>query len=98
MNLTQRKIIEKILTDLKITQAAITKELDVIVWAVKKTEEGVATMCKMMEDMRDEAALAERIEFASKLLCSEDFLYEKIAEYTNLPLEKVQELAKELGA
>lgn len=55
-------------------------------------------MCKMMEDMRDEAALAERIEFASKLLRSEDFSYEKIAEYSNLPLEKVQELAKELGA
>ena len=64
----------------------------------KETEEGVAAMCKMMEDMRDEAALAERIEFASKLLRSEDFSYEKIAEYTNLPLEKVRELAKNLDA
>ena len=48
--------------------------------------------------MRDETALAERMEFASKLLRAEDVSYEKIAEYTNLPLEKVRELAKELGA
>lgn len=55
-------------------------------------------MCKIMEDMRNEAALAELIKFASKLLRSENFSYEKVAEYTNLPLEKVRELAKELGA
>ena len=42
-------------------------------------------------------ALAERIEFASKLLRSEDVSYEKIAEYTNFPLEKVEALVKELG-
>ena len=72
----------------------------------KETKEGVATMCKMMEDMRNEAAeeaakeaaLAERIEFASKLLRSEDLSHEKIAEYSKLSLEKVKELAKEIGA
>ena len=68
----------------------------------KETKEGVATMCKMMEDMRNETAqetaLAERIEFASKLLRSEDLSYEKIAEYSKLSLEKVEELAKEIGA
>lgn len=52
---------------------------------------------KIIEDMRNEAALAERIECASKLLRSEDFSHEKIAEYTDLPLEKVEELAKEIG-
>ena len=57
---------------------------------------------KIIEDMLNEVVqetvLAERIEFASKLLRSEDFSYEKIAEYTNLPLEKVRELAKKLDA
>lgn len=71
----------------------------------KENEKGVATMCKMMEDMRNEAAneaankaaMAERIEFASKLLHSENLSYEKVAEYSNLSVEEVKKLAQELG-
>ena len=63
----------------------------------KENKEGVATMCKMMEEMRNEAAIAERKEFATKLLRSEHMSYEKISEYSNLPLEEVEKLAKEMG-
>ena len=67
-----------------------------------ETEEGVAIMCKMMEDMRNEAIIeATReaaIKTASKLLRFEKLSCEKVSEYTNLPLEEVKKLAKELGA
>lgn len=59
-------------------------------------------MCKMMEDMRNEAIIeATReaaIKTASKLLRFEKLSCEKVSEYTNLPLEEVKKLAKELGA
>lgn len=58
-------------------------------------------MCKMMEDMRRkvarETAWLERTQFAKKLLQSENFSYEKIAEYSNLTLIEVKELANEIG-
>lgn len=63
----------------------------------KETEEGV-----MMEDMRNEAAIEATREAAikttSKLLRFEKSSCEKVSEYTNLPLEEVKKLAKELGA
>lgn len=62
----------------------------------KETEEGVAAMCKMMEDMRNEAAKEAAIKTASKLLQYEKLSCEKVAEYTNLPLEDVKKLAKEI--
>ncbi len=64
----------------------------------KATKEGVATMCKMMEDMRNEAAEEAVKETASKLLLLEKWSCEKVAEYTNIPLEEVKKLAKEIGA
>ncbi|HIS62080.1 MAG TPA: Rpn family recombination-promoting nuclease/putative transposase [Candidatus Scybalomonas excrementigallinarum] len=67
----------------------------------KENREGVATMCKMMEDMRkeaaEEAAKKAAEETATKLLRSEDMSYEKISEYSNLPLKEVEKLAKEMG-
>lgn len=62
----------------------------------KETEEGVAAMCKMMEDMRNEATREAAIKTASKLLRFEKLSCEKVAEYTNLPLEEVKKLAKEV--
>ena len=76
----------------------------------KETKEGVATMCKMMEDMRNEAAeeaaerafkeatKAERINLAKNLILSHKLSYEEISLYTQLPLEKVKELAQDIGA
>lgn len=44
-----------------------------------------------------ETAWLERTQFAKKLLQSENFSYEKIAEYSNLTLIEVKELANEIG-
>lgn len=72
----------------------------------KETKEGVATMCKMMEDMRNETAEATAkatakkaaIATATKLLQFENLSYEKVAEYSNLPLEEVKKLAEEISS
>ena len=63
----------------------------------KETKEGVATMCKMMEDMRNETAQEAVRATASKLLLLERWSCEKVAEYTNIPLEEVRKLAEEIG-
>lgn len=58
-------------------------------------------MCKVMEDMRKEAArdAVERnnIEIAKRLI-ADGMEHEKVADYFGLTLEKVQELAKEKTA
>ena len=72
----------------------------------KETKEGVSTMCKMMEDMRNEAAreAAEKAErkaneaTAKKLIESHKLSLEEIAQYTELTLEQVMELARGIGA
>lgn len=51
-----------------------------------------------MEDMRNEATREAAIKTASKLLRFEKLSCEKVSEYTNLPLEEVKKLAKEIGA
>ncbi len=64
----------------------------------KETKEGVATMCKMMEDMRNEAAEEERIDLAKNLIKCHKLSLEEIAQYTKLTLEQVIGLAKEMEA
>ena len=67
----------------------------------KEDEKGVAAMCKVMEDMRNETAriAAERrsIEIAKRLI-ADGIVLEKVADYSGLTLEKVQELAKQRTA
>ena len=67
----------------------------------KKDEKGIATMCKAMEDMREEAArdAVERnnIEIAKKLI-ADGIELEKVADYFGFTLEKVQEIAKQKSA
>lgn len=60
----------------------------------KENEKGVAVMCKMMEDMRNEAAQAERIQLAKNLIDSQKLSFDEIARYTTLTLEEVEELAR----
>ena len=54
-------------------------------------------MCKAMEDMRNEAraeALKEKsISVARKMLKAGKFSYEEIAEYSDLTVDEVKELA-----
>lgn len=46
-----------------------------------------------MEDMRNEAALAEKKAMVSNLITLGKLLYEEIAKCTNLSVEEVEELA-----
>ena len=56
----------------------------------KETEEGVETMCKAMDDLREEV----RIENARKMLANGKFSLDGVVECSGLPLEKVKELAE----
>ena len=67
----------------------------------KETEEGVSHMCKLNEDMRNEAAreaateaaMIKSAEIALNLLSLRTMSYEEIANVTGLTLEDVKELA-----
>ncbi len=63
----------------------------------KEDEKGVAAMCKVMEDMRMSVADEVRVENAKKML-ADGIAIEKVAEYSGLSLEKVQELAGQKSA
>ena len=67
----------------------------------KEDEKGVATMCKVLEDMRTEVAREtaerEKAKIAMRMI-ADGMEPEKIAAYSGLTLEKVQELAKEKTA
>ena len=69
------------------------KELAKKVDYFKNTEEGVKQMCKVMEEMRD----AVRVESAKRML-ADGVAIDKVAVYSGLPIEKVQELAEKKTA
>lgn len=68
----------------------------------KEDEKGVAAMCKAMEDMRNEAALAAdlaaRKKMALKLLSNGKMNFEEIAEVAELSAEEVKALFEKKGA
>lgn len=59
----------------------------------KETQEGVEIMCKAFEETRKEGELKRAMEDAKRMIARGKLTLEEIAEDTNLPLEKVQELA-----
>lgn len=69
------------------------KELADKVRYLKEDEKGVATMCKAMEDMRNEAVERDRIEIALDMIKDGKLSLEQIAQYSRLALDKVKELA-----
>lgn len=73
------------------------KELADKVRYFKEDEKGVEAMCKVMEDMRQEAVEKDRIFNAQKML-KDGIAVDKVAEYTGLSIEKVQEIAGQKGA
>lgn len=73
------------------------KELADKVRYFKEDEKGVAAMCKVMEDMRNEVQNEVRIENARRMI-ADGLSLEKVAEYSGLSMENVQELAGEKGA
>ena len=58
----------------------------------KEDEEGVAAMCKAMEDMRNEAALEKAKKTALNMLMLGKLSYEEIAQCTELSLDEVKAL------
>lgn len=63
----------------------------------KEDEKGVATMCKAMEEMRNETAHEKAIQIAKRMLESGKLSYEEVAEIAELTVEEVKALVdKEL--
>ena len=59
----------------------------------KEDEKGVASMCKVMEDMRNESAERRSVEIAKNLLQLGKLTFEEIASSAGLTIERVKELA-----
>ncbi len=64
----------------------------------KESKEGIAVMCKAMEDMRNQAVKDSMIEVAVRMLTDGTLTPEKIAEYVGLPLEEVEKLKRDKSA
>lgn len=64
----------------------------------KKTEKGVSHMCKLMEDMRNDEKMQEKLRTAIRMLADGVLTYEQIAKFTLLPSEKIEELAAQLSS
>lgn len=62
----------------------------------KESKEGVAIMCKAMEDMRNQAVMEDRVKNALKMLSDGLLPLEKVAEYSELSLEEVKNLNKNI--
>ena len=58
----------------------------------KESEEGVAIMCRAMEDMRNQTLREGMIEVAKKLLTDGTLTLEKIAECVGLSLDEVKKI------
>lgn len=55
----------------------------------KESKEGIAIMCKAMEDMRHQTVL----DVAKKMLADGSLTIEKIAEFVGLPIDEIRSLA-----
>ena len=69
------------------------KELSDRVKLYKETEEGVNTVCDILEEMKNETAYRKSCEIAFNLIKDGTLSLEKIAECSGLSIEKVRELA-----
>ena len=69
------------------------KELADRVRLFKETKKGVDYMCDILDEMKNEAKLENKIETAQKMIKAGKLSLEEIAEYSGLSLDKVRELA-----
>ena len=64
----------------------------------KENPKGVSEMCKIIEDMKNEAAKkaanAKAIEIAKSLIALKEITLENIAKVTKLPIEEIRKLAE----
>ena len=58
----------------------------------KESKEGIAVMCKSMEDMRNQTLKEGMINVAKRMLADGTLTLEKIAEYAGLSLDEVKKL------
>ena len=65
---------------------------------LKETERGQMRVCKMIEDRTKEAVHEKMVENALKMLADAVLSFDKIAEYSGLSLEEVQDLANNKSA
>ena len=64
----------------------------------KESKEGIAEMCKAIEDMLDITVREKMWEVAMKMLQRGKMSHEEIAEDTGLTLEEIEDLAKRVPA
>jgi len=64
----------------------------------KESEKGVATMCRVFDELREETRREMRMNIAMELIALGEDSYEKIAKVTKLSLEEVKELAEGISA
>lgn len=64
----------------------------------KESKEGVAIMCKAMEDVRNQGSLERATSTASRMLAAGKYSLEEIAEMTELSLEEVKKIKAAQGA
>ena len=57
----------------------------------KESKEGIAVMCKTMEDMRNQTLKEGMTEVALRMLADGALSLEKIAEYSGLSIEEVKD-------
>ena len=62
----------------------------------KETEEGVAAMCKVMEDMRNETALAKAKQIAENFIRNTKLSDNEIASNVELPVKEISTLRESL--
>ena len=64
----------------------------------KESKEGVAIMCRAMEEMCNQAALEQAKAVVLRMLVAGKYALEEIAEISGLPLEDVKKLQAGEGA
>lgn len=85
----------KLMSDFYCTKAQDMhyKELRNKVKYYKETKKGVETMSSVFDDFRNECKIEEKEDIAIKMI-KDSMPYEKVAEYSGLPIEKIRELAE----
>lgn len=58
----------------------------------KESKEGIAIMCKVMEDMRNQAALERAKTVVYRMLAAGRYSLEEIADITEIPLDEVKKM------
>ena len=65
---------------------------DFLLQRVKESKEGVAIMCRAMEDMRNQAALERVKAVVYRMLAAGKYSLEEIADLTELSLDEVKRI------